>query len=154
MNHKMKNQPHICHSISLCPDQMCSLAQLSVILLSAFLPFVCNAMLHCHPHIHFCHPKKTPHVHHCHPHIHPQKRHQGAQIPQSSPKEKNVFFFYYFLLFFPRNHWFPPRFDWQIISLWIKLSEALSKAQRGCIAPPPCSSLRYTSCIVMRFDTN
>ena len=129
----MKNQPHICQSISLCPDQMCSLAQLSVILLSAFLPFVCNAMLHCHPHIHFCHPQEDTTRSPLPPTHSPPRRHQGAQIPQSTPKEKNVFF----LLLFPRNHWLPPRFDWQIISLWIKLSEALSKAQRGCIAPPP-----------------
>ena len=76
----------------------------------------------------------------------PPRRHQGAQIPQST-------FFITFYSLFLRNHWLPPRFDWQIISLWIKLSEALSKAQRGCIAPPPWTSLRYTSCIVMRFDT-
>ena len=130
----MKNQPHICQSISLCPDQMCSLAQLSVILLSAFLPFVCNAMLHCHPH------------------IHPQEDTKVLRFHNPLPRRK-MFFFITFYSFFPRNHWLPPRFDWQIISLWIKLSEALSKAQRGCTAPPPCSSLRYTSCIVMMFDT-
>ena len=87
-------------------------------------------------------PKKTPR---CSKH---------SLIIFHNPPPKRKMFFITFYSFYLRNHWLPPRFDWQIISLWIKLSEALSKAQRGCIAPPPCSSLRYTSCIVMRFDTN
>ena len=82
----------------------------------------------------------------------PKKTPRCSDSTIHSQGEK-CFFFITFYSLFPRNHWLPPRFDWQIISLWIKLSEALSKAQRGCIAPPPCSSLRYTSCIVMRFDT-
>ena len=117
----MKNQPHICHSISLCPDQMCSLAQLSVILLSAFLPFVCNAMLHCHPHIHFCHPQEdttssplspthslpSPRRHHTFttathtftPKKTPRcSKHSLVRFHNPLPRRK--MFFYFFLLFF------------------------------------------------------